>query len=115
MKKCCQEVLGGGCSEFNGGGGRHGDLGRVPGKGVGHTFGRGFVDVNPVAPIVFLRRASIPSFNGMRRPRFTIVGFHVHEDPCTRRSERCAVIIEGAMDLGVCGKSWIDARGAEEV
>ena len=52
--------------------------------------------------------AKVPAVDGVRRPSFTHFGFFVYEHSSAWRCERCAIEIEGAVNLGLCRQAWVD-------
>jgi hypothetical protein len=64
------KITGGGQGSVGGGGGRHGEAGWKPRKGVSNTFGTCFRDPYAMAAIMVEGRAEIPTFNSMGGPGF---------------------------------------------
>ena len=108
-------VVGGGDEDVVGGGDGHSDLCGHPGEGVDDAFGAGVGGPDAIAAIVAGSWAEVPAVDGVWRPGAAYGGFLVDEHACAWWSEGSAVVIEGAVHLGVGGEERIDAGGAEEV
>ena len=108
--------IGGGCKDGIGGGGfGHGRMRWEPLQSVGVAFGASLGDVGPVAAIVMRSRAKVPARGAVAGAGFADRGLTVHNDFDAEGTEWRAVKFEGAMELGVGGQAWVDARGADHI
>ena len=85
------------------GGDGHGDVSWEPGECVGNTLGSSFPDPDAIASIMMHRWSNVPAVDGVGIPGEALVRLLVDENFGARRGEGGAVIIEGAVDLGVGG------------
>ena len=83
------------------GGDWHGDMRWKPGECVRNTLGSGFPNPDAIASVMMHRGADVPAVDGMRSPCGSLVGLLVDEDFGARRCKGGAVLIEGAVYLGV--------------
>jgi len=109
------EVTGGGGGGIEGGGCGHANMGGEPGEGVGVALRSGLIEPDPVAAVVVHGGAEIPTVEGVWRPGFSDSGFFVDLDSGARWGEGRAVVVEGAVELGLGGETGVDAGAAEEV
>lgn len=85
VEQCGQEVLSGGCGQFNGGSCGRGDLGWEPSaEGIGDAFGGLFTDVIAMTAIMREGGANIPAVNCMWGPCFTDVEVFMYHYTCAR-------------------------------
>ena len=113
MEEGGDEILCGGGGKLERRGGRHLDLRRKPGEGVGDAFGRSGVGPDRVATIVLEGGADVPAFDGVGCPGFVHGRWLVDEDTSTGRSKRRAIEVKRAVDLRPCGEVRVDARRAK--
>ena len=92
------------------GGGAVGDpnFGWKPYDGIANAGLTGFPNPNAVATVGIHGGAKIPAVEAVGRPGFAVFGFFVGYDAAAWWTERCAVEIEGTVDLGVGGKLGVD-------
>jgi hypothetical protein len=109
------EVEGGSGSGVGGGDGGHLYLGGVPFDGVDGAFGGGLGDPYAVAAVVMHSWREIPAFDGMRCPGVSDCRLDVNEDAGPRWGQRRAIVVEGAVDLGIGREARVDAGAAEKV
>ena len=100
--------IGGGC--FG-----HGRMGWEPLQSVGVAFSASLSDVCPIAAIVMQSRAKVPSGGAVAGVGFADRGLLMHNDVGAAGTAWRSVEVEGAMELGLGGQAWVDARGAEEI
>jgi hypothetical protein len=72
-------------------------------KGVGYSFCIGGPCPYAVASAVAKGRAKVPTFDGVRSPCFSYIGFLMNENFGARWGERGAVEIKGAMHVRLGG------------
>jgi hypothetical protein len=90
-------------------------LGREPFKGVSNAFGSGAGNPYAVAAVMVEGRTKVETGDGMRGPGVAVGWFFMDEDTCARRGQGRAVVVEGAMDLGIGRETGIDAGPTKEV
>ena len=88
---------------IGGGGDEHVDVGWEPGECVRNTLGSGFPNPDAIASIMMHRGPNIPAVDGVGIPGEALVWLLVDENFGARGGEGGAVVIEGAVDLGVGG------------
>ena len=98
-----------------GGGFGHGRMGWEPLQSVGVAFSASLSDVGPIAAIVMRSRSKVPDGGAVAGVRFADRGILMHNDFGAEGTEWRSVKVEGAMELGLGGKAWVDARGADEI
>jgi hypothetical protein len=81
----------------------HDYFGGKPCKGVGYLFCIGGPCPDAVASVVAKGRARVPTFDGVRSPCLSYIGFLMNENFGARWGERGAVEIKGAMHVGLVG------------
>jgi hypothetical protein len=70
---------------------------------VAETVTVGGLDVTFVSSVVFGRRAKVPTIDGVESPGPSSVRLLVHLDIASHGSERHFVVIEGAIEVCICG------------
>ena len=90
-------------------------MGWEPLQSVGVAFSASLSDVGPIAAIVMRNRANVPAGGAVADVGFADRGLLMHNDFGAEGTEWRAVKVEGAMELGVGGQAWVDARGAEQI
>ena len=86
-----------------------------PLQSVGVAFSASLSDVVPIAAIVMQSRAKVPAGGAVAGVGFADRGLLMHNDFGAKGTDWRSVKVEGAMDLGLGGQAWVDARGAEEI
>jgi hypothetical protein len=77
--------------------------GGKPCKGVGYSFCIGGPCPDAVASVVAKGRAKVPTFDGVRSPCLSYIGFLINYNLCVWWGERGVVEIKGAMHVGLEG------------
>jgi hypothetical protein len=109
------KITGGGQGSVGGGGGRHGEAGREPRKGVSNTFGSCFCDPYAMAAIMVQSGAEIPTFNSMGGPCFASGRLDMDQDASAGRSKRGSVVVKGTVKLCVGGQLGVDAGATKKI
>ena len=78
-------------------------------------FSASLSDVGPIAAIVMQSRSKVPARGAVAGVGFADRGLLMHNDFGAEGIYWRSVEVEGAMDLGLGGQPWVDARGAEEI
>ena len=90
-------------------------MGREPLQSVGVAFGASLGDVGPVAAIVMRSRAKVAAGGAVAGVGLADRGILMHNDFGAEGTKWRLDKVEGAMELGVGRKAWVDARGAEQI
>jgi hypothetical protein len=96
-----------------GGGKRHGDFGWEPRDGVRDAVGVGGKHPNSIASVRVKCRAGIPAVFGVGAPGGPVHRFFMDEDVDAQWSDRGAVEVKVAIELGPGRKFRIKAGAAE--
>jgi hypothetical protein len=92
-----------------------GDGVREESNGVGDANGVRFGDEYFPTAIVTHGGADDVALGAVCGPSATVSGFVVGDNFHSWRSERCAIVVENSVELGVCGELGVDAALLEEV
>ena len=109
------EVFGCGCDYFFWSCGWHLAVVREPADGLGYPSSAGGGDPNIVAAVVPHCRPDIVSVGGMRGPGGAVFWTQVGEDFDAWGSKRGTVVVEGTVDVSICGDLWACVRRAQNV
>ncbi len=86
-----------------------------PGEGIANSGGSGSPDPNRVTPVGFKGWSCIPSILSVWGPGCTVLRLDVNKHSNAGRSYGRAVVVEGAIKLGVSGEFGVDARPTQQI
>ena len=97
-----QDISNASLDVINGGGHWHWDLAGEPRNSVSDALGLGFIGPHRVAPIGVHGGTKVPTINAMWCPTVANARLLMDDDAGIRRSNECAVEVEGTVELCPC-------------